>query len=279
VKKWFKGIVLLVLVALMMQSVTLSVYATNVEQQTDYTEEELNLILQNAGFPNDVMNLLDFNDKRKIVENSGENIEFGSHTVEYYNMTDEGDLEQVEGGIQPMGTIPADDLSIQIIGVVSWHSDYGKTVDVYSIATWTYTDYIHDGHTNDSMGMAISDGWEVWGDQYAGCDVERDWIYTDTDWEYSGNCGGAPSEASFAGYAWSDFRDSCCGGYRYKMRAHFKAVKIDPNASNKVVVNYVHDTTSKSNASYGISIGWANVSVTPITGTIDKRGASDFIGW
>lgn len=77
---------LLVLVALMMQSVTLSVYATNVEQQTDYTEEELNLILQNAGFPNDVMNLLDFNDKRKIVENSGENIEFGSHTVEYYNM-------------------------------------------------------------------------------------------------------------------------------------------------------------------------------------------------
>ncbi|WP_068779212.1 hypothetical protein [Paenibacillus sp. GM2] len=277
-----KRICLILSVLLIVVSIPLT---GNAAGQKQYSEEELDSILVRAGYP--YLNELDYAGKDFFVKNSGENLIYTGRSVEHYKQLEDGSLEKIElpqGEIQPMATIPTSSLDVWFDSFIVYVNNV-KHVDVYPSFQWKHGAVVK----NDSMAVAIPDGWQI----ISGVNSCR--TYNTTIYNYgtpyekyddSTQCGGRPAVENIYGMSWSNFAASThgtAGTLVYKGTAYFRAKKTSSNAVNRFVGSYVHDTTSKFNSSYTVSLAYGAVSFSvsggSSGGSIDTAGFSKDVSW
>lgn len=265
---------------------TLLLTISNAESNNQqYTDKEINTILDKAGVPKSLMDELDVSTKRFIVENSGDNLEYVGSKAQYFVRNPEtGILEEVEtdpSDISPMA-IPSADLkltpihfNISINGI--------QMVEIFSSFEWLRNPKTGpDGINQDHIAIAVPEGWEIQAGRY-GCGYQKYDYSINQGWHWSTvssfGCGdnGTPTEfGGLYGAAWEFVRqgsgDVGIPFIKYKGTVKLTMKKVDPNAIHRIVTSY-NEASSNFFGNYSVTLAWgaASVTFTPQQGSSDQR--------
>ena len=222
----------------MFSSVCFATEESNSNQETK-TIEEIDSILRNAGTPEDKLAAMDDETKLFIYQNSGEDIE-------YIEVKEEPKLATYSNS-----QIPPEEL---VISVNAYKN--GNNVDIYPKYQWMVP---VKPRGKDYFGYYTSTSYSVVPN------VRQNTIWatfpTPVRWEISS-----------AGYAGSSLY-----GYEHrgvdlgspdsplyiKGNFYFQVNTLTSNPDKKISIAYVHDLSSSSSLSYGLSVGPFGFSVTP----------------
>lgn len=266
-KKTFTALLIFVL---SLSVVSSSAFAKG--SQKVYNENQLNTFLSKAGVPQDVLNGMDIDTKRFIIENSGEELKFVNSTTDnFVRSLETGELVKVQGGsnISPLGVISSSDLSLSMS---HFQTNYNGTVmdDIYTSFEWLRSGKgpgsSPDGIIKDNIGIAVPDGWEIQSGRYA-CAVTA-WVIDSWGYPDSSKCNnGQPTEYSLYGASWQ-FGGLTNYATSYKGTAKLTMKKKNSSAINRAVTKY---SEAKNNAlgNFSVSVGWgpASISYTPSAGS------------
>ncbi|OPH47396.1 hypothetical protein BC351_40030 [Paenibacillus ferrarius] len=266
-----KKISIVLLICFILASVQVGAAAAPINGKM--SERQLDQILLKSGFPQSYLNVTLLQDKEFIVGKSGTEMQYQGRTVEKYRLDEENNLVKIDSGndgeLTPMATIPTSDLDV-------WFDTFKVSVngvyhqDVYPQFLWKKGIVT----INDSIGVAVPQGWEIISSENS---CQTYWAYQSTGpWSADSNCGGRPAQTSVYGFEWKSLWNASIHPYGNptfeKGTAYLRMKKTDSNAYNRVVGNYVHDTTAKSNATYQLTLYWLSVLYQPSSGTIDTAG-------
>ncbi|MGO4695409.1 hypothetical protein AB4Z50_14140 [Paenibacillus sp. 2TAB26] len=263
------------LISILLPSSSSVVSADENTSKEVYSEKQIDGILTNAGVPEDVLAKMDYDEKSFVISKSGENLKYSGSGESFFHKNIDGTLTEIPSnpdGVSTRGTIPTTDLILGLQAFVVTVNGV-KMVDIYPSFEWKIVESVN----NDTMAAAIADGWEVQGSDKTSCRVQEAFFITGTSWfdASPSDCGGAPSNAASYGYSWSSLRSNDDNSsWRAKGTSWFRAKKINSNASNKVIMNYAHDTKVSSYATYGVNISAFSVSYSVVKGSIDTQGKS-----
>jgi hypothetical protein len=269
----------------MVMSLVLSVNVSLVSasEPTSYTEDELNTIFRNAGFPEDLIASIDSDKKQYIVNNSGQNFAYTTYSsTEFVHNTETGDLEEVDtpasGEIGAMD-IPRSELIVEtlpvkiITGGVTYY-------DIYGSFTWVRNPKISpDGIYKDHIAIAVPDGYEIQDNAYT-CAAQRydytasgGWAWTSPNSSWCGSSGQPTTYPTLYGAGWQFLNTSgtAVPGLKYKGTAKLRVRKVDSGAINRAITSYNEARNSAlGNYNVSVSFGPASISFSPTQGTSDK---------
>ena len=232
------------------------------------TAVDLDQFLRDAGVPENVIATLAEDQKQLIYETSiGEEISFfGFESKDYFEDQDGNLVEICSEQSSPRSVIPASHLTLSVLGMET----YAPTTGTYSYKIYpTFQWHVRVTVKNDSFSMAMYPGWEVVpGDRSMRLHITDD---AGTTSMHSVTIE-SPANATSAGYSFMIDSNIGTGPAIYRGAAYFRAKKTSTSASPNISLHYFHDTTPLFQASYGISIGFSQISVNLYSGTGDQVG-------
>ena len=219
----------------------------------------IDAFLISAGFPQELVNKMSNIQKELIYEQSvGKDVEFCGYDKTEFVITDEGAL--VESSAISPRWIPIEptDMTLSVFGV----RVYVSTGDIYYTVYPSFKWHSYKKVANDTFAMSMYPGWEA-------IPGERNFRLhlLNNNGQSVQYVDIAPSSAVSTGYSFkipsnTGFMQALYAGYAY-----FNLDKVSTTASPRISLYYAHDASTSLNASYGISIGYGNIS---ITGNTDK---------
>jgi hypothetical protein len=248
---------------------TLGSSASAVPAAKPYTEQELNRILINAGVPVTVLSQMDFENKRFIVKNSGENLKFkGSHLSKFEHNQDGSftTLGAPSNGVSIEGTIPTSDMDLSTY--VFYNSSNSSMYDVYSSFEWNKL-YDID---NDHIGIAVPEQWVIQSGSYTS-ETYYQTIYLHNSglgWVSWDASGGRPYQIDLYGADWNyntpiGINGEDPGNMYWKGTVKY-TMKSSGSAQNRVVSKYASVTGGWGSAAIEVGIGPATVQYSPPSG-------------
>ncbi len=206
--------------------------------------------LLQAGFPEDIIDKMSDVQKDMVYENSkNEIIKFaGYESQDFVLENDNLSPVQPRGGL-----ISSSDLTLSVFGIYS--------IDVYGtvLNSTVYPSFVW--HTpvkvkNDSFSMAMYSGWEaIPGQENLNLHLMNS--YGQSAQQVSLD----PSNSHAAGYSYKIPSNIGFNQALYEGHAYYKIDKKTTNASPRISLHYVHDTSPSLNVSYSINIGFLSISL------------------
>lgn len=274
-------------IALLIFALSFSVVSSGAfakESKKVYSESQLNVILTKAGVPQEVLEGMDLDQKRFIIENSGEDLKFVNATTDNFVRNPETDeLVKINTNIiSPYANIPSTDLSLSM---QHFSVNYNGVPmdDIYTSFEWLRSGKgpgsSPDGVYRDSIGIAVPDGWEIQSGKYS-CAVAA-WVINAWGNPISANCNnGQPTEYSLYGASWEFSFNQGLTGYNtnYKGTAKLTMKKKSSSAINRAVSKY---NEAKNNAfgNFTFTVGWGPASITYTPSAGSNNTASTDLTW
>lgn len=243
----------------------IQVNEASAEEKEEITEENLNAFLETSGVPD--YQELDYDEKLAFYESTldGETLQYESTTEKFYYRDLNGELKEINDGIQTFATIPSSELKVS-------HNVYTSEVNgikgkrVYLHYEWLK---VHPGGTKgDKVGIAIPSGWNISAKSYECHEFRNSGPHIGgTPWEEYGDCNGGTYELNYYGAVWS-----LTQGYNvfYKGFTTLRMERTSSTAQNKVIGQYVQDTGKSTSW----SVGWGPLSV-----SISGDKGSNKVSW
>ncbi|KRF20052.1 hypothetical protein [Paenibacillus sp. Soil787] len=266
-----KTIIALLVLVLALSVVSSSVFAK--ETRKVYTEDQVNTLLTQAGVPQDVLNGMDVDTKKFIIENSGDNkLKFVNSSTENFvrdpqtgRLVKQSDSSSIKN-FSPLDYIPSSDLKLNLYHFVTNYSGTNMD-DIYSSFEWLTTPSASpEGIVKDNFGIAVPDGWQIQSGKYA-CAVQA-WVTNSWGNPNSSLCNnGQPVDYSLYGASWQ-FGGGAIYTTYYKGTSKLTMVKTNPNAVNRVVTKY-SESIENSSGNYNVTVAFGPVEIqyTPSTGS------------
>lgn len=254
----------------------------------NYSEQQLDETLLEAGTPPELINQIELDTKRQIVENGGEDFNFSNTFHQSFSRDDEsGDLvpqNEMTEGVAPLN-IPRSDLVFNIYSFEVYVNGV-LNHDVYADFEWlqsgTGPSTNPQGVVKDIISIAIPDGWEIQAGDYH-CALYSSMFTGGIGWgawaghgtEGCGDNNGDPHSSGYSlyGAAWQ------LGGANYissplprvKGTVKLRMKKVDPNAVNRVIVKYMEAKNNiLGNFTFGLAWGALSVSFNGSSGSVNE---------
>jgi len=288
-KKWLKSCLI---VCLLFSTLTGVAVAAPSDSAANYSEEKLNQILRKAGTPDDVIATMEFELKKRVVSESGKNLEFGSMTeTEFYRDEATGNLikaPESTGSISPLASIPRTDLIFRIYDFAAYIGST-KYVDVYGGFEWLQSGNGPEsgpaGVNKDIVAITIPDGWEIQAGNYS-CDLYYSQYFGGigwSSWTHNGTSGcgsnsGNPHSSGYSlyGAAWQLGGDarSDLNFVVWKGSVKLRMKKVNSSAINRVIVEYMEAKNNIfGNWTFGLAWSALSVSYTGSAGSVNEANA------
>ena len=217
-------------------------YSNNIENMT---EVQLDTILRDANVPDEKLEDMDVEFKRFIIETSGTDMEYVETVREQTPNTRAGEY-----------TIPTSELKLEVYAFKS-----GNILSIYPSYEWLVP---VKPKGKDYFGYATSTSYSARSGERSNIIWTK--FVNASNWEDNGPA--TYTASSLYGYQHKGSSLGTPTGKLY-IRGNFH-YKVDIDSSNplkKIALAYVHDTSSGSNYSYGVSYYAASISITPGSST------------
>lgn len=216
-----------------------------------FAEELINYdsFLSSKGVPLEIIDSLTEEQKQLIFQTIAEDAEFEGYDIQTF--TSENNDVMNEGVQVASGIIPDSEMTISVIGFSATYNGQACYI-IYPSFVWNSISRI----SNDSFAMALYDGWEA----IPG--------YNNLEVYLRNSQGNTVQHTSVAAAV------SASSGYNYVIpgsigsvqalyegHAYLYAKKTNSSATHAISLNYIDDTSSSMNVSYGVNIGYASISI------------------
>ena len=247
-RKQIRSFSIIVAMVIMLVTCSFSVSAETVD---------LDGFLLSKGVPEEIIEDMSEGQKETIFQNVGEDAVFESYNVQTFSENEAKRLEQTsdifvtEDTVKPFrsGSISSSDLKLTVVAF----NEGGSRMSIYPSCIWNKLVHVK----NDTFAMALYPNWEVvpgkngmtlWAKNASGSKVSSAKLYA--------------TSASSAGYAYKVPSNVGTMQSKYEGNAFLYADKKSSSATRAISLQYIDDRSWPLAASYGVSIGWASVSVT-----------------
>ena len=210
--------------------------------------QEIDQILIEANTPQSVIDKLDDEMKKFIYSNSGEDIEYIETTKE----ASDG-INMRASGYQ----ISSNDLELSVLAF-----KVQGQIDIYPSYEWKKT---VKPNGKDYFAYSVTDSYSV----VPGKRSNQAWYRNRTNQAWQEGATMAYTRSQFTGYEHQGITLGKPAGACYIRGNAYMRVDIDrSNPVKKIAIAYVHDTSTSSSFSYGVSYGVASIGVTPSSSNV-----------
>lgn len=214
------------------------------------TPVNIDEFLLEAGFPQNLIDGMSEVQKDMMYDTfKNETIRFAGYARQDFSLEND-----TLSPVQPRGgLIPASDLTLTVFGIYS--------IDVYGnvLHSTVCPSFIWNTPVkvkNDSFSMAMYSGWE------AVPGVENLRLHLMNSYGQSAQQVDLdPSQSHSAGYSYKIPSNIGFNQAIYEGHASYRIDKMNPDASPRISLHYVHDTSPLLNISYGITIDFFSISL------------------
>ncbi|KAB3587254.1 hypothetical protein [Turicibacter sanguinis] len=243
-----KQIVKLTLIFVMCFSFITTVNASEVNEEISI--QEIDQILIEANTPQSVIDTLDDEMKKFIYSNSGEDIEYIETTKE-----DSEGINMRASGYQ----ISSNDLELSVL---AFKVQGQNQVDIYPSYEWKT---MVKPNGKNYFAYSVTDSYSV----VPGKRSNQAWYRNRTNQAWQEGATMAYTRSQITGYEHQGITLGKPAGAGYIRGNAYMRVDIDrSNPVKKIAIAYVHDTSTSSSFSYGVSYGIATIGVTPSSSNV-----------
>ncbi|MEM4992996.1 hypothetical protein WKH56_10645 [Priestia sp. SB1] len=257
---------------------------TFANNNNNLSEQKMDKILINSGYPRGQLSNLNFFEKRMIIENSGTNLKFDNlYTETYQQNSVTGKLTKINPNkVHKLDNIPTTTLKLTFQSFdMLVNKKYYK--DIYLTYEWKSTPgnsfYGRYGISRDSIGIAVPKDWNIIAGQYS-CGSQTkynnkgSWYDSTSTWCPNTDTK-RPTEINMYGASWQFKKDTI--GNRgvksvYKGTVKLRMQALKSKAQRRVVGKYAQSVPDVFGG-YSVSVGWgpASITYTPTTGKTNQQ--------
>lgn len=236
--------------------------------------DDVDTFLQNAGFPQELIDTMSEPQKAYIYEKSAnKNVSFSSYERKEYTITTEGELVE-NNNISPRGgLLDSSDMTLSVFGTITTNWDGSIYYSVYPCFQWHQYKKVN----NDSFAMNLYPGWEaIPGERNFRLHLMNNYgqsaQYVDI----------APTNSSSTGYVFKIPTNIGSSQGLYEGYAYYDVNKVTSTATPAISLCYAHDASKIFDASYSLSVGGVGISISGKTNKIYTMADNFYVsgaGW